>query len=178
MAIQPQLPPPTGCADIELLHHPETQPERQIPAQLQAARQQAVDDIQLPATSAARPYTATAAAPSPLPAAMVKYLCQYPLFRCHPRRRMSSGMARSGAEVRCQRFAKNCDIAISLAAPGLSCTRAGEWAGCVKSDGGDAFGRAGVAKRRAGTGRPVYANPQWAYRIDGQLRPANRKASQ
>lgn len=169
---------------MELLHHPETQPERQIPAQLQAARQQAVDDIQLPATSAARPYTATAAAPAPLPAAMVKYLCQYPLFRCHPRRRMSSGMTRSGAEVRCQRFVINRDIAISLAAPGLSCTRAGKWAGCVKSavgkwrGGGGAFGRAGVAKRHAGTGRPVDANLQWAYRIDGQPRPANRKASQ
>ena len=42
----------------------------------------------------------------------------------------------------------------------------------------DAFGRAGIAKRHAGTGRPVDAHPQWAYRIDGQLRPASCQASQ
>ena len=31
---------------MELLHRPETQPERQMPAQLQAARQQTLDDRQ------------------------------------------------------------------------------------------------------------------------------------
>ena len=30
-------------------------------------------------------------------------------------------------------FPKNCDIAISLAAQGLSYARAGNWVGCVKS---------------------------------------------
>ena len=133
MGIQYQLRPTRGMRRYGTAAHLETQPERQIPTQLQAARQQTLDDIQLPATSAARPCTATTAAPAILPTAIVKFLCQYPLFRCHPCRRMASGMTRSGAEVLHHRFAKKRDIAISLAAPGLSCARAGRWAGCVKS---------------------------------------------
>ena len=55
------------------------------------------------------------------------------VFRCGPCRRLTSDMTLPSAEVRHQRFAKNRDIATSLATPGLSCARAGKWAGCVKS---------------------------------------------
>ena len=49
-----------------LLHHLETQLERQIPVQPQAALQQALDDCQPLATSVAWPGAATIATPAPL----------------------------------------------------------------------------------------------------------------
>ena len=61
---------------------------------------------------------------------------QIPVLRCGMGRRMTSDMTLPSAEVRHQRFAKNRDIATSLATPGLSCARAEKWAGCVKGSVG------------------------------------------
>ena len=59
---------------------------------------------------------------------------QIPVFRCGQCRRMAGGMTLLGQEMRHQRFSKkNRDIAISLAAQGLSYARAGNRVGCVKS---------------------------------------------
>ena len=85
------------------------------------------------ATSAAWLCTDTIAMPAPLPPNYGEVRLQIPVFRCGQCRRMTGGMTLRGQEMRHQRFPKNRDIAISLAAPGLSYARAGNQSGCVKS---------------------------------------------
>ena len=117
-----------------LLHHLETQLERQIPAQLQAALQQVLDDYQ-PICDRCRlaihrhHHCARAIATS-----YREVRRQIPVFRCGQCRRMAGGTTLLGDEMCHQRFSKkNLNIAISLAAQGLSYARAGNWVGCVKS---------------------------------------------
>ena len=61
-----------------LLDHLETQLERQIPAQLQAASNKPWMTTNPSAASAAWPCIATIATPAPLPPATAKFACRYP----------------------------------------------------------------------------------------------------
>ena len=138
---------PTGCAAMELLHHPETQPERQIPSQLQVARLPIPPVPLWPVPPDGRRYDAVRRG-SLLPSFCQKTATSHQPGGAGIELCPSRGMGRLRQECRRQ---------VSAA---------------------DAFGRAGVAKRHAGSGRPVDANLQWAYRIDGQKRLANCEASQ
>ena len=60
-----------------LLHHLETQLKRQIPAQPQAALQQALDDYQPLCDLAAWLCIATTVMPAPLPPVTAKSACRY-----------------------------------------------------------------------------------------------------
>ena len=116
-----------------LLYHLETQLECQIPAQLQAAPQQALDDYQ-PICDRCRlamhrhhRYARAIATDYANPLADT----------CVPLRPVSPYGWRHDAAGRWNAppavFQKNRDIAISLAAQGLSYARAGNWVGCVSS---------------------------------------------
>ena len=61
-----------------LLHHLETQLERQIPARLQASLQQALDDYQPLCDQCRLACIATIATPAPLPPDMAKSACRSP----------------------------------------------------------------------------------------------------
>ena len=135
MEVQCPPHPPTGDAPLlGLLDHLETQLERQIPAQLQTALQQALDDYQplcdhCHLVMHRRHRYARAVATGYGEARL-----QIPVFRCGQCRRMAGGMTLLGDEMRHPAvFQKNRDIAISLAAQGLSYARDGNWVGCVKS---------------------------------------------
>ena len=89
-----------------LLHHLETQLERQIPVQLQTALQQALDDYQ-PLCDHCRlamhrhhRYARTIAT------GYGEVRRQMPVFRCGQCRRMTGGMTLLGQEMRHQRFSK------------------------------------------------------------------------
>ena len=112
-----------------LLHHLETQVERQIPA-----LQQALDDCQ-PLCDHCRlarhrhHHYARAIATS-----YGEVRLQIPVFRCGQCRRMAGGMRCWARKCATSGFPqKNRDTAISLAAQGLSYARAGNWVSCVKS---------------------------------------------
>ena len=89
-----------------LLDHLETQLERQIPVQLQADLQQALDDYQ-PLCDHCRlamhrhhRYTRAIAT------GYGEFRLQIPVFRCGQHRRMIGSMTLLGEEVRRQRFSK------------------------------------------------------------------------
>ena len=117
-----------------LLDQLETQLERQIPAQLQTALQQALDDYQ-PLCDRCRlamhrhhRYARAIAtrlrrSPPANPGVPLRAVSAY------GRRHDAAGPGNAPPAV----FQKNRDIAISLAAQGLSYARAGNWVGCVKS---------------------------------------------
>ena len=107
-----------------------TQLERQIPAQLQAALQQALDDYQPLCDQCRLAMHRHHRYARAIATSYGEVRLQIPVFRCGQCRRMAGGMALLGEEMRHQRFAKkNRDIAISLAAQGLSYARAGNWVG-------------------------------------------------
>ena len=89
-----------------LLHHLETQLKRQIPAQPQAALQQALGDYQpfcdhcRLAMHRHRRYARAIAT------GYGEVRWQIPVFRCGQCRRMAGGMTLLGAEMRYQRFSK------------------------------------------------------------------------
>ncbi len=130
----PAPPSHRRCAAMGLLHHLETQLERQIPVQLQAALQQALDDYQplcnhcrLAMHRHHRYARAIATGYGESPPTNPRVPLQ-PVSPCG-RRHDAAGRGNALPAV-CQ---KNRDAAISLAAPGLSYARAGNWVGCVKS---------------------------------------------
>ena len=116
-----------------LLHHLEAQLERQIPAQLQVALQQDLDDYEPICDRCRLARHRHHCYARAIAASYGEVRLQIPVFRCGQCRRMAGGMTLPGEEMRHQRFSKNRDAAISLAAPGLSYARAGNWVGCVKS---------------------------------------------
>ena len=89
-----------------LLHHSETQLERQILVQLQAAFQQVLDDYQ-PICDHCRlaihPHHRYARA---IATGYGEVRRQIPVFRCGQCRRMTGGMTLLGDEMRHQRFSK------------------------------------------------------------------------
>ena len=115
-----------------LLHHRETQLERQSPAQLQAALQQALDDYQPLCAHCRLARHRHHRYARAIATSYGEVRRQIPVFRCKQCRRMAGGMT---LLVKCvtSGFPKNRDIAISLAAQGLSYARAVNWMGCVKS---------------------------------------------
>ena len=99
-------PPHRRCAARGLLHHLETQLERQIPAQLQAARQQALDDCQPLCDHcrlARRCHHRYARA---IATGYGEIRLRIPVFRCGQCRRMAGGITLLGQEMRHQRFSK------------------------------------------------------------------------
>ena len=88
-----------------LLHHLETQLERQIPAHRQAALQQAPDDYQsfCDQCRLAKRHHRYARA---IATGYGEVRLQIPVFRCGQCRRMAGGMTLLGDEMRHQRFSK------------------------------------------------------------------------
>ena len=151
---------------MRLLHHLETQLERQIPAQLQTALQQALDDYQPLCDHCRLAMHRHHRYARAIATSYGEVRLQIPVFRCGQCRRMAGGMTLLGDEMRHQRFSKKTVTSPSAwPAQGLSYARAGNWVGLRQEYGRQvagegAFGRAGVAAgRSAGNGRPVDANP-------------------
>ena len=89
-----------------LLDHPETQLERQIPAQLQAALQQALDDYQPLCDHCRLAMHRHHRYARAIAASYSEVRLQIPVFRCGQRRRIAGGMTLLGAEMCHQRFSK------------------------------------------------------------------------
>ena len=107
--------------------------DRQIPAQLQAALQQALDDYQPLCDHCRLAMHRHHRYARAIAAGYGEVSVQIPAFRCGQCCRMAGGMTLLGDEMRHQQLSKNRDTAISLAAPGLSYARAGNRVGRVKS---------------------------------------------
>ena len=89
-----------------LLDHLETQLERQIPVQLQAALQQALDDYQLLCNHCRLAMHRHHRYARAIATSYDEVRPQIPVFRCGKCRRMAGGMTLLGDEMRHQRFSK------------------------------------------------------------------------
>ena len=89
-----------------LLHHLETQLERQIPAQLQTALQQALDDYQPLCDQCRLARHRHHRYARAIATSYGEVRRQIPVFRCKQCRRMAGGMTLPGDEMRHQRFSK------------------------------------------------------------------------
>ena len=119
---------------MELLHHLETQLERQIIAQLQTAFQQALDDCQPLCDQCRLAMHRQHRYARAIATGYGEVRVQIPAFRCGQCRRMTGGMTLLGDEMRYLRLSKK-----TMTSPSawrrawLSYARAGEWVGCAKS---------------------------------------------
>ena len=101
------LPRPTGDAPLlGLLDHLETRLERQIPAHLQVARQQALDDYQPLCDHCRLAMHRHHRYARAIATGYGEVRLRIPVFRCGQCRRMAGGMTLLGQEMRHQRFAK------------------------------------------------------------------------
>ena len=89
-----------------LLDHLETQLERQIPVQLQAAFQQALDDYQPLCGQCCLAMHRHHRYARAIATGYGEVRVQIPVFRCGQCRRMVGGMTLLGQEMRHQRFSK------------------------------------------------------------------------
>ena len=89
-----------------LLDHLETQLERQIPAQLQAALQQDLDDYQPICDRCRLAMHRHHRYARAIATGYGEVRRQIPVFRCRQCRRMAGGMTLPGDEMRHQRFSK------------------------------------------------------------------------
>ena len=89
-----------------LLHHLETQLERQIPVQLQAALQQALDDYQTLCHHCRLAMHRHHRYARAIATGYGEIRLQTPVFRCGQCRHMAGGMTLLGQEMRYQRFSK------------------------------------------------------------------------
>ena len=94
------------CAAMGLLHHSETQLERQIFVQLQAAFQQALDDYQPICDHCRLDMHRHHRHARAIAASYGKVRRQIPMFRCCQCRRMAGGTTLPGDEMCHQRFSK------------------------------------------------------------------------
>ena len=98
-----------------VLHHLETQLERQIPAQLQTALQQAPDDYQSFCDQCRLAMHRHHRYARAIATGYGEVRLQIPVFRCGQCRRIAGGMTLSGDKCATSGFPKNRDIATSLA---------------------------------------------------------------
>ena len=91
---------------MELLYHLETQLERQIPAQLQAVLQQALDDYQPLCDQCRLAMHRHHRYARAIATSYGEVRVRIPAFRCRQRRRMTGGMTLPGDEMRYLRFSK------------------------------------------------------------------------
>ena len=89
-----------------LLDHLETQLERQIPAQLRAALQQALDDYRPLCDHCRLAMHRHHRYARAIDTSYGEVRLQIPVFRCGQCRRMAGGMTLLGQEMRYQRFSK------------------------------------------------------------------------
>ena len=96
----PALPLHGRCAAMGLLRHLETQLERQIPAQLQAALRQVLDDYQPLCDHCRLDMHRHHRYARAIATGYGEVRLQIPVFRCGQCRRMAGGMTLPGDEMR------------------------------------------------------------------------------
>ena len=133
-----------------LLNGLEMQPERQTPAQLPTAIQQASGDC-CPDCQMAMPRRH-------------RYARNITCGEC---RRIAGGMTLRGDDTRYQGFSKKTARALALAAQGLSCARADQWVGGVKSAIGRWWWRTPLPEPELLSGAALEPDGLWSGRAQG-----------
>ena len=117
-----------------LLYELESQMERELPVRLQQSLQQSLDDYRAHCPGCQLAMHRHHRYPRSIMTRYGELQLQIPVFRCGECQRMTSGMELLGDEERYRRYSKKTgELAVKLAALGLSYAQASRWVGSVKS---------------------------------------------